>query len=150
MPSVTLREITATTVRAVCELKPCAGQERYVAPVAVSIAQAHFTPTAWFRAIYAGEDPVGFLMLRKEPENGTCFLWRLIIDCDHQRRGFGRAAVSEAIQEVLRWRGITAIVTSCGTGEGDPRGFYAQLGFQETGQIGPTGEIILRKELTMF
>ena len=34
---------------------------------AVSLAQAHFTPEAWYRAIYAGETPVGFMMLDDDP-----------------------------------------------------------------------------------
>jgi diamine N-acetyltransferase len=53
---VTLREVTADTVRAICRLQVGPGQEQLVAPNAVSIAQAHFEPKAWFRAVYAGEE----------------------------------------------------------------------------------------------
>ena len=56
---VTLREITAETVRAICNLDVAPEQRGYVAPNAVSIAQAHFQPRAWFRAVYAAETPVG-------------------------------------------------------------------------------------------
>ena len=48
---VTLREITGDTVRTICALRVAPAQERLVAPNAVSIAQAHFEPGAWFRAI---------------------------------------------------------------------------------------------------
>jgi diamine N-acetyltransferase len=147
MGVLTLREITADSVRRICELQPCAGQERYVAPVSVSIAQAHFAPNAWFRAVYAGAEPVGFIMLRKESDGRTCFLWRLVIDCAQQGRGYGRGAVAEAIGEIKTWPGITTLVTSCGTGEGDPRSFYTRLGFRETGESGPSGEVILRLPL---
>jgi diamine N-acetyltransferase len=34
-------------------------QRSYVAPVAVTIAQAHFEPSANFRVVYAGDRPVG-------------------------------------------------------------------------------------------
>jgi diamine N-acetyltransferase len=144
---VTLREITAETVRQICDLKPCVHQERYVAPVAVSIAQAHFTPAAWFRAIYADELPVGFLMLRREPDGRTVFLWRLVIDCSHQGQGYGRVAVLEALREASSWSGFTMVVTSCFPGNGSPLGFYARLGFDETGEVGPTGEILMRRPL---
>ena len=49
--TVELREVTAETVRAICRLTVAAGQDQFVAPNAVSIAEAYFHPTAWFRAI---------------------------------------------------------------------------------------------------
>ena len=61
---VSLLEVTADTVRAICALQTTEEQKRFVAPNALSIAQAYFEPTASFRAIYAGETPVGFLMRR--------------------------------------------------------------------------------------
>ena len=60
---VTLREITAETVRAVCKLEVAPAQRALVAPNAFSIAQAGFEPAAWFRAISAGDLIVGFTML---------------------------------------------------------------------------------------
>jgi DNA-3-methyladenine glycosylase I len=63
---VTLREVTKDTVRAICNLKVSESQNGFVAPNAVSIAQAYFAETAWFRAIYADDTPVGFLMLYKD------------------------------------------------------------------------------------
>lgn len=53
MTVVSLHEITADTVRAVCALEVSPEQRGFVAPNAVSIAEAHFEPRAWFRAIYA-------------------------------------------------------------------------------------------------
>ena len=73
--TVTLREVTAETVRVICDLKVGPGQERFVAPNAVSIAQAHFSDRAWFRAVYAGESPVGFVMVAEEEKNKRYFLW---------------------------------------------------------------------------
>ena len=56
---VTLREIDADTVRTICELSVSDDQRKFVAPNAVSIAQAHFSECAWFRAVYADASPVG-------------------------------------------------------------------------------------------
>ena len=91
---VTLREITADTVRAICALETNEYQKDFVSPNAVSIAQAHFAPSALFRAVYAGETPVGFLMWRPEDGGSVCYLWRLMIDRHHQSRGYGRAAMA--------------------------------------------------------
>ena len=61
--SVELVEITAANYREAFGLKVHPGQERFVASNAVSIAQAHFHPEAWFRLVRAGGVPVGFAML---------------------------------------------------------------------------------------
>jgi diamine N-acetyltransferase len=59
--TVSLREITEETVVTVCRLSDTLSplQKKMVAPNAQSIAQAHFSEHAWFRAIYADEKPVG-------------------------------------------------------------------------------------------
>ena len=60
---VSLREITAQTVRQITALAVDAGQQRFVASIAVSPAEALFSEEAWYRAIYAEESPAGFVML---------------------------------------------------------------------------------------
>ena len=62
-PAVTLRTITAQTVRTIINLQVSPQQRHLVAPNAVSLAEALFHPEAWYRAVYADEDPVGFVML---------------------------------------------------------------------------------------
>lgn len=62
-PVVTLREITADTVLAVVRLSVAESQQRFVAPNAVSLAQALFSPQAWYRAIHADDEIAGFVML---------------------------------------------------------------------------------------
>ena len=66
----------------------------------MSIAEAHFEPKAWFRAIYAGEDPVGFVMLYDDPEKPEYYLWRLMIAGEHQRKGYGREALRLLVEHV--------------------------------------------------
>lgn len=60
---VELREITRDTVRAICALEVDEPQKGLVAPNAISIAQAYFYDEAWFRAICARGEPVGFVMI---------------------------------------------------------------------------------------
>ena len=54
MNEVSLREVTAETVRTVCDLSVAPDQRRFVATNAQSIAEAYFSREAWFRAVYAG------------------------------------------------------------------------------------------------
>lgn len=145
-PTVTLREITADTVRSICDL--VAAPPGYVAPNAVSIAQAHFHPEAWFRAVYAGETPVGFVMLEDsslrtppaaELEVG---LWRFMIDARQQRQGYGRAALRLVIADVRRRHPtLRSFVTSCVPGPQTPRPFYEALGFVFGGEMNDGEEV---------
>ena len=113
---------------------------------AVSIAQAHFSPIAWFRAIYAGETPVGFLMLADEPEKPCYYLWRLMIGAEQQGKGYGRQAVLRLIDHVRTRPGATELLLSYVPGEGCPRDFYRKLGFVETGEL-DEGEVVMRLTL---
>jgi diamine N-acetyltransferase len=138
---VTLREIDADTVRKICALRVTTAQERLVAPNAISIAQAYFEPAAWFRAVYAEDEPVGFAMLYDPtravaPERpDTCYLWRFMIAAPHQHRGYGAAALVQLIAHVRTLAGVSKFLLSFVPADGSPRDFYAHFGFRETGEL---------------
>lgn len=132
---VTLREVTAQTVRAICNLQVSPEQKGFVAPNAVSIAQAYFEPHAWFRAIYVDELPAGFVMLYADQETPEYFLWRFMMDGSYQKHGFGRQALNLVIEYVRSLPGAVELRTSCVPKEGGPEPFYARLGFKRTGNI---------------
>lgn len=85
---VTLREISEDNREAVLALRTTPSQERFVSTVAYSFREAERHPdqNPWLRAIYAGEQPVGFVMVAwdtvPEPPHtaGPFFLWKLLID----------------------------------------------------------------------
>lgn len=145
---VSLREITAETVRDICKLSETLTPPKkfMVAPNAISIAQAYFEPHAWFRAIYAGDTPVGFAMLYDDPEAQEYFLWRFMIDGRHHGKGFGRRGLEQVIEYVRTRPGARTLETSCGQGAGSPEGFYLALGFQRSGKMFDN-EVGLRLEL---
>ena len=139
---VTLREIGPGNEAAVRALKVAPGQEQFVTSVPESLDEAKRSPEAhpWFRAIYAGERPVGFVMLsyKVSPDNREdpfrYFLWRLLIDVEYQRRGYGRAAMALVIDVVRNSPGATDFSTSIHAGDGGPAPFYQSLGFEATGE----------------
>src|SRR5262245_60381360 len=94
MSAVTLREITAATVRRICALKTKEKQTRFVAPNALSIAQAYFEPQAIFRAVYADEVAVGFVMWKPADDPTAAYLWRFMIDHEHQGKGHAKQAIA--------------------------------------------------------
>lgn len=137
--AVTLREITPETVNAVLALSVADSQKHRVASNAKSIAQAHFEEAAWFRAIYADDKPVGFVMLhdealRAEPRQaGYLFLWRFMIDQRFQEMGFGREAMRLVIAHARTRPDVKRLQTSWVPGEDSPERFYLKLGLVSTG-----------------
>lgn len=147
-----LREITHETVRAVCRLAVAPSQRHLVAPNAVSLAEALFSPHAWYRAITADGVPVGFVMLSDDPAGERnagrpeYFLWRLMIADGLQGYGFGRRAVELLVDHVRTRPGATELLVSWVPGEASPEGFYLGLGFVPTGEV-DEGEIVARLAL---
>lgn len=133
--TVSLREVSAETVRQICRLKVTEEQNQFVAPVAVSIAQAYFCPEAWFRAVYAEETPVGFVMLYDDPVKAEYFLWRFLIDERYQGRGYGREAIRLLVEYVRSRPGAKELKVSYVPLAGGPEPFYRMLGFVPTGEM---------------
>jgi diamine N-acetyltransferase len=146
MAVVALREITAATVRAICALQTSESQRRFVAPNAVSIAQAYFEPRAIFRAVYADALPVGFVMWKPADDPQVAYLWRFMVDHRHQRKGFARQSILLLIEH-LRDAGYRRLTTSVVLGCGGPLDFYRSLDFIETDTTLPNGERILVRRL---
>ncbi len=134
MASVELEPLTPDNVRAVCELRVAPGQERFVAPNAVSIAEAYVHPQAWCRAVRSDGRLVGFVMLWDSPEEPGHMLWRLMAEASAQGRGIGRAVVALVAGHV-RAQGAAVLKVSAVPGEGSPAPFYLSLGFVPTGEM---------------
>ncbi|MFO8043653.1 MAG: GNAT family N-acetyltransferase [Alkalispirochaeta sp.] len=152
--SAVFREVTDDNLREIVRMSDTLtpSQQRCVAPNAVSVAQGLWTG-AWFRGIYVGEDPIGFIMVSMHnPKTTTrdqpsAFLWRFMITKPRQRQGFGRI-VLDMLVEYLRTCGYATLYTSCVTTEVEgPIEFYLQYGFEDTGTQGEDGEQVLRFEL---
>jgi diamine N-acetyltransferase len=141
--AVSLRAITDANQSEIEALSVTPQQERFVAGVTQSLIEAAATPDAkpWYRAIYAGETPVGFVMISDNiapghPEYlGPYFLWRLLIDARWQRRGYGRAALDLIVQYLATRPDCDRLLSSYVPGDGSPLGFSLQYGFVPTGAV---------------
>jgi diamine N-acetyltransferase len=140
---IELREITKDTVRAICNLKVAPEQQKFVAPNAVSIAQAYFHDDAWFRAIYDGDTPVGFVMLSDVPEKAEYYLWRLMIDAQYQGKDYGRRALEIIVDHVRTRPNAKEFFLSICPGDGNPGPFYEKFGFKYTGEE-EDGELMMK------
>ena len=148
--SVKLVALDTTNERLYSKLATHHSQERLVAPMLASFADALFPEIVnggpvlpWFRGIEADGEPAGFVMVAEVTEfHPEPYLWRLLIDRRHQRRGIGRLALAELFEH---WRaaGHTSALTSWVDGPGSPRPFYERLGFVPTGEL-DDDEIVAR------
>ncbi len=143
---VELVEVTGDTVRAICRLGVAADQRAFVAPNAISFAEALFEPRAWYRAIHADGVAVGFVMLYDDPATPVYYLWRFMIDARQQRKGYGAAALALLLERVRSRPGATELKVSWVPGPGSPDAFYLRLGFEPTGEI-DHGEVVARLPL---
>ncbi len=153
---VELIEINYDNQRAVMRLATHKSQDGLVAPVAFSYGDALFpyesdgvTVEPELRAIEADGELAGFVMFaRSTPRHDEPYLWRLLIDRTHQRRGIGYRAV-ERLVDLLRGAGETTLFVTWFGGPGGPQPFYLKQGFEPTGAK-PDGEVEGRLSLDHY
>jgi diamine N-acetyltransferase len=151
---VSLREITEDNRAAVEALAVTEEQDQYVATVTTSLGDAVEYPDAkpWYRAIYADEEPVGFVMISDgitvdDPTYvGPYYLWRLLVDHRFQGRGYGTAALDLVVEHVRTRPDARVLLVSHVVGPTSPVTFYQQYGFRLTGEV-HEGEPMLELEL---
>lgn len=158
--SIELVEPYPIGLRHVIALGVHKSQERFVSPIAASLAQVAVPPPEdgfendpdgplvepWPRIIHADGEPVGFVMMSKPSEHGPePYLWRLLIDRMHQRRGVGRRAVELVIEQARSW-GAPSLLVTWVPGVGSPEALYTSLGFVPTGEM-EEDEVVARLTL---
>jgi diamine N-acetyltransferase len=149
---VSLRALSESNRQAVEALRVSPSQEQFVSSVAQSLREAAEEPDghALYWAVYAGDIPVGFVMISDEvggPDYIPHYLWKLLIDERYQRQGFGTATLDLIVEYFRRRPGVEVLSTSAGQGEGSPISFYERYGFVQTGEVVFDDEVLLRLKL---
>ena len=138
-----LVEIDPEETRRWSDLRTHHSEESFVATMAESWCDALFPElfedvlaVPWMRGVVADGEAAGFLMAStNHGRSDGWYLWRMLVDRMHQRRGIGAMAMA-AFVEQLRIARVPRVYTSCVEGlAGTPRPFYDSLGFVPTGRI---------------
>ncbi|CAN5314157.1 hypothetical protein BH10PSE17_BH10PSE17_30670 [soil metagenome] len=137
---ISLRPVTLENVRSICALEVAPDQRTLVAPNAISLAEAGLTRKSWARAIYAGDEPVGFVMLADDTLDAAfaqpkVWLWRFMIDARHQRRGYGAQALALVIAHAKTRPGVDRLLLTYVPADGSADGFYSRFKFVATGNV---------------
>jgi RimJ/RimL family protein N-acetyltransferase len=147
--NVELVNVTPRNAAQVFSLETHFSQRRFVSPMGKSAADA-LVPDVdddggvivpWFRAVVADGVIVGFVMVAAvTPTLKNPFLWRLLIDRVHQRRGIG-TKVLELLASQYRAAGHEQLLVSWKPGIGSPEPLYLNYGFALTGEQ-DEGEVV--------
>ena len=141
---VTLREITRDNLLDIIRLEVREDQRGFVASNAVSLAQALVHTEAWYRGIYAGDMPVGFVMLELYPDEADYGIWRFMIAAEHQGKGYGAEAVERVVDHVRTLPGAKDVFLSHVDAAGSPGPFYEACGFRYTGEMNDAERVMRR------
>ena len=146
-----LEKVTGKNVWSILKLSVSQEQESFVAPNDVSIIEAYTAITengyAFPFGIYEDDIPVGFLMVGFDADDywedapsiarGNYNLWRLMIDKNYQKKGYGKEAVRLVLEFIKTF--------PCGKADFcwlsyEPENevakrLYHSFGFAETGEM---------------
>lgn len=145
---VNFKPIDEHNFTAIVNMKQPEGQN-FVAPNVYSLAQAWLYREAgdvfpW--AIYKDEDLVGFILLDLDEEEATTTIWRIMIDQEHQHRGYGTAALKLVIDQARQNKRFRYLRLDYVPGNTVAENLYRKVGFKPTGEI-DNGEIVMQLEL---
>lgn len=137
------RDITRDTVAALIDLRVRDDQPGLVSDNVRTLAEAPYETGSRVWGLWDGDVPVGlFAMVHPDeyqwhlPGDDTeaAYLWRLMIDRNHQGKGYGRAAIGLALQVARDWS-RPRLVSAVSNVPHSSLGFYERLGFRTTGRI---------------
>ncbi|MGO4538213.1 GNAT family N-acetyltransferase [Paenibacillus sp. 2TAB19] len=146
---ISLRKITLDNRRAIFNLEVTEDQRRFVASNLSSAASCYVLATNGGHpfpfAIYEDEQPVGFVMITYRitgyelpsiGDDSYCIL-RLMIDKQHQKRGYGREAMHKILEFIrtfpagpARYCWISHKADNVTAGK-----LYESFGFRDSGEI---------------
>jgi diamine N-acetyltransferase len=144
---VVLEDVGADNWRACTALEVEQSQQRFVASVAYYLALCAYGDSPWRPlAVRANGEVVGFVMWGIDPADESFWIGGLVIDRRHQRKGYGRAVVTQLLDRAVS-DGRQELALSYDPKNEPARSLYASLGFVETGEV-EGDETVARKRLT--
>ena len=150
--NIELQAIDETNKNSVELLEVRDNQKHYIASNKRSLETAEseeYSKIARPFAIYADEKPIGFTMFAFELDstdpNDRYWLWRFMIDKNHQENGYGKAAL-EKIIDYFKRHGADHILLSTEASNKTALSLYHKYHFAETGEMNGD-EIVLRLNL---
>lgn len=138
------------------KLKVREDQSRLVTPNETTFNEAITEPGSHIWGLWVGEIPVGLLAmvnpnecddLEEGDDPGAAYIWRLMIGEKYQKKGYGKAALSLAIDQARKW-GLARVCLSVVDSPFSALTLYETFGFIRTGRL-VEGEIEMTLDLVI-
>lgn len=110
-------------------------QQRFTVTPAFSLAQAGVQPECLPLAVYAGNEPVGFLMYGLDPDDRAYWIYRLMIDLRYQAEGYGRETLQLLLNRIQADPEHHAVFISTHPENIKAQALYESMGFYRDGRI---------------
>lgn len=120
-------------------------QKEFVVSNLYSIAQVQFLENFQAMGVYQENDMVGFAMYGIDPDDGNYWIYRVMVDKEHQGKGIGAAAVLSIIEDIQKRNStnIPYIMIGYHPENMGAKMTYRKAGFVET-EVAPWGEQLAR------
>lgn len=141
---ITLRPLTEKNYKECFKLEVHKEQSHMVAPNVYSVAESKIYPELSPLTIYSGETMVGFIL--HGTGEGRYWLVRLMIDKQHQKKGYGREALRLLIERLKEEREYESLYLSYTPDNTAAAAMYEKFGFVTTGEI-VEDEIVVKLDL---
>jgi diamine N-acetyltransferase len=140
---ISLRPVLRGDLECLFKLSVAPHQSRYVAPNVLTLAEFAYISGGYVFTVRRADEIIGLmgivdfrehLELDEGDDPNAAFLMRMMIGSEHQRKGYGKAALNLAIGWA-RTRKSSAFQTGVVPGNNAALQFYEALGLRRTGRI---------------
>ena len=138
---ITLKEINRENYRDVINLSVFDEQKSYIASNMFSLAQAKAQPECVPLAIYKDNALVGFIMYCMDIEDNEYWIYRIMIDKNYQKMGYGRMAMECILSKLAQDKEHNKVYLSFEPDNMVAKKLYEDMGFIPDGRI-IHGEIV--------
>lgn len=142
------KDIDKNNWRAVVELKVKSEQLSFIESNALSIAESKYIKNWVVKAIYLGEELIGFTMYGLfEDEGGRVWLDRFMIDEKFQGKGYAKKILLQLIKHISKEFNNDKIYLSIFEENKHALRLYENIGFKFNGELDYGGEKVMELNL---
>ena len=131
---ITLKEITRDNFWDCVSLEVAPEQVDFVTSNAVSIAQSKVQPECIPLAVYDDDLMVGFVMYCIDEDDGEYWIYRMMIDKNHQSKGYGKKAMELLLHRIKEDKARNKIFLGVHI-DSFAVNMYESFGFKFNGQV---------------
>ena len=132
---IKLKEVSTENFWEIIGLEVSEEQSELILSNAISIAQSKVQPECIPMGIYKDETPVGFLMYCIDSDDNEYWIYRIMIDKNHQSKGYGRTAMEQLLKMITEDKSRNKIYLGVDKKGAASVKLYESLGFNYNGQV---------------